>query len=126
MEENNKHEKFAKWVKEQVDKSGNLRTAARKAGLVHGTLIRAMNGEDLNLRTLEAIANWTGVPLSAVLDMYADTVPLDRTVETELVRLFGEYPELRGVLETAVENLDDEGLREVIRYIEFQAQKRRA
>ncbi len=124
MVETKKHEKFAKWIKEQVERTGNLRKAAQKAGVVHGTLIRAMDGEDLNLATLEAIAKWTNVPLSTVLDLYSGTVPMDRSVETELVRLFGQYPELRGVLETAIENLDAEGLREVLRYIEFQAQKR--
>ena len=125
MAEANKHEKFSKWIKEQIEKAGNLRKASRDAGLVHGTLIRAMAGEDLSLNTLEAIAKWTGVPLSNVLDIYAGTEAPGREVELELVFLFGKYPELRGVLEVAVENLDAEGLRDVMRYIEFQAQKRR-
>ena len=125
MAEANKHEKFSKWIKEQIEKSGNLRKASRDAGVVHGTFIRAMAGEDLSLNTLEAIAKWTGVPLSNVLDIYAGTEATGREVETELVFLFGKYPELRGVLEVAVEHLDDEGLRDVLRYIEFQAQKQR-
>ncbi len=121
----NKHEKFADWISEQIVKAGNLRKASRDAGVVHGTLIRATAGEDLSLNTLEAIAKWTGVPLSNVLDMYAGTEASGHEVETELVFLLSKYPELRGVLEVAVENLDAEGLRDVMRYIEFQAQKKR-
>jgi transcriptional regulator with XRE-family HTH domain len=116
----NTRQRFSRWVQDGVEKEGGLRQAAQKSGLVHSTLIRAIQGESMSLSTLEALAKWRNVRLVKVLEMYGEEIPEDRRAEWELGLLLDRRPELRDVLEAAVDVLDEEALESVLEYVRFQ------
>jgi hypothetical protein len=97
-----------------------LRQAAQKSGLVHSTLIRAIQGESMSLSTLEALARWRNVRLVKVLEMYGEEIPEDRRAEWELGLFLDRRPELRDGLEVAIDVLDEEALESVLDYVRFQ------
>ena len=114
---------FVGWLEDQVQRTGSLRTAAKKAGVSHATLSRALQGDPLTLTTLEGISKWTGVDLIRLLRLYGAQLPEDQHVEAALARLLDQRPQLRDVLEMAVETLSDEQLNQVVDFIKFQAQQ---
>jgi len=118
-------EEFVKWLEERVQTAGGLREAGRQANVSHATLLRALQGEALSLRTLEGISNWTGVSLVRLLHLYGSEVPEDERVEAALARVLDEYPQLREILAVSLDVLDDEAIAEVVEYIQFQAERRR-
>ena len=117
-------EEFVNWLEEQVQREGGVRTAAAKVGVSHGTLLRGLQGEPLSLTTLEGISRWTGVDLVRLLRLYGAQINEEQRVEAALARVLDQYPQLRKTLEVALDDLDDEALAEIIRYIEFRAQER--
>jgi hypothetical protein len=74
----------------------------------------------MSLSTLEALAKWRNVRLVKVLEMYGEEIPEDRRAEWELGLLLDRRPELREVLEAAVDVLDEEALENVLDYVRFQ------
>jgi hypothetical protein len=120
--DNQERRRFIEWLEQQVQRSGGVRAAADKAGLTHGTLIRAMQGEPVNLRTLIGISKMGEVDLYHVLELYGLEMGGGRQLEANLARVLSRRPELRDALEKAVELLDDEALEDVIRYIIFRTQ----
>lgn len=114
---------FVEWLEDQVQRTGSLRTAAKQAGVSHATLSRALQGDAVTLTTLEGISKWTGVDLIRLLRLYGAQLPEDQHVEAALARLLDQRPQLRDVLEMAVESLSDEQLNQVVDFIEFQAQR---
>jgi DNA-binding phage protein len=119
---NQERRRFIEWLEQQVQRSGGVRAAADKAGLTHGTLIRAMQGEPVSLRTLTGISKMSQVDLYHVLELYGLEMGSGRQLEASLTRVLSRRPELRGALEKAVESLDDEALEDIIRYIVFRTQ----
>jgi DNA-binding phage protein len=119
---NEERRSFIEWLEQQVQRSGGVRAAADKAGLTHGTLIRAMQGEPVNLRTLTGISKMSGVDLYHVLELYGVEMGGGRQIEANLARVLSRRPELRGALEKAIESLDDESLEDILRYIIFRTQ----
>jgi len=117
-------EEFVNWLEEQVQREGGVRAAAAKVGVSHGTLLRGLQGEPLSLTTLEGISQWTGVDLVRLLRLYGAQINEEQRVESALARVLDQYPQLRKTLEVALDDLDDEALAEIIRYIEFRAQER--
>jgi transcriptional regulator with XRE-family HTH domain len=115
---------FARWLEDQVARAGGPRAAARQSGVSHSTLIKAMKGESIRLDTLKAIAEWRKQPLARMLEMYGEDIG-ERRTEMELERIAEKYPELRDTLNVAVEVLDDEGIAEVLRFIQYQVQRKR-
>ena len=115
---------FVKWLEERIEKEGGLRASAQKAGISHATLIRAVQGESISLRTMEGISQWTGVSLVRLLRMYGSEVPDDERLEAAIARVLDEYPQLKETLLASLEVLDDEAVAEVIEFIEFQTQRR--
>jgi hypothetical protein len=120
--DNEERRRFIEWLEQQVQRSGGLRAAADKAGLTHGTLIRAMQGEAVNLRTLTGISKMSGVDMYHVLELYGVEMGGGRQLEATLARVLSRRPELRDALEKAVQSLDDESLEDVLRFIVFRTQ----
>ena len=116
-------EEFSRWVENEVHKAGGYRQAAEQSGVVHATLIRAVQGEPLALNTLEGISRWTRVSLSKLLRMYGADVEDDRGVEFAIARVLDQRPELREVLEEAVDVLNDDEMSNVLDYIRFQIEQ---
>jgi hypothetical protein len=119
---NQERHRFIEWLEQQVQRSGGVRAAADKAGLTHGTLIRAMQGEAVNLRTLTGISKMSEVDLYHVLELYGLEIGSGRQLEANLARVLSRRPELRDALEKALESLDDEALEDIVRYIIFRTQ----
>lgn len=118
-------QRFTQWLQDQVNRAGGLRAAAQKAGVSHSTLLRALEGGTLSLRTLEGIAKWTKVDLVHLLRLYGEDVSQDQRVEATLARVLNQHPELEEALRTAVDVLDDESLAQIVQFIQFQVQRRR-
>lgn len=113
-------EEFAQWVQWQINKAGGYRVAAKKSDVAHGTLIRATQGEPLNLATMEKISKWTSISLSRLLRLYGVEVEDDRKLESTVARILEQRPELKEALEKAVDVLDDDAMCSVLDYIRFQ------
>ena len=56
------------WLREELDKRGwSIREIARRAGLVHGTVVGILNGRHPGIETCRGIARALGVPTEEVL-----------------------------------------------------------
>jgi ABC-type histidine transport system ATPase subunit len=119
---NEERRPFIEWLEQQIQRAGGLRAAADKAGLTHSTLIRAMQGEAVNLRTLTGISKMSGVDLYHVLELYGVEMGGGRQLEATLARMLSRRPELRDALEKAIQSLDDESLEDILRFIIFRTQ----
>ena len=116
------HEEFAKWLKKRVEQEGGVRRAAAKSGVAHVTILRAMEGGSISLKTLEGISRWTGLDLVSVLRLYgAELSGEERQVSDTLARLLDQYPQLESTLAVSLENLDEDDLVEIVKFIEFRA-----
>jgi transcriptional regulator with XRE-family HTH domain len=116
---------FVQWLEEQIERTGSMRTAARRAGISHATLSRALQGDPVTLTTLEGISKWTQVDLIRLLRLYGAQLPEDQHIEAALARVLDQNPELRGVLEAAMEVLDEDELTQVIEFIQFQVERKK-
>ena len=64
------HEEFTKWLQKRVEQEGGVRRAAAKSGVAHVTMMRALEGGSISLKTLEGISRWTGLDLVSVVRLY--------------------------------------------------------
>jgi transcriptional regulator with XRE-family HTH domain len=80
-------------------KEGNglsVRAAARQIGVAHTTLGRFLQGQQIDLDTLEAISKWVGVDPSTALDADQEASPLEKKIavllqaDPRLERIFTE------------------------------------
>ncbi|MGD2158049.1 MAG: hypothetical protein PVG32_14330 [Anaerolineales bacterium] len=96
----------------------SVRAAAREIGISHTTLLRALDGENMDIPTIEKIAAWMGIRTSLLLDLEDD----------DLVRSVAAFirqdPEIAEVFQRAVNRLESgkmspSVLRELVRYASF-------
>lgn len=79
------------------EKGLSLRQVARVVGVSHMTIGRALDGKQVDLDTLEAIAKWLGIPLVTILEARNDQ--LEPTAQLQL--LMGMSPKLSQALQDA-------------------------
>lgn len=59
-----------KLLTERQRKDGlSNRAVSREIGVSHSTISRALNGDQLDMATLEKFADFLGIPVSSLLDM---------------------------------------------------------
>jgi transcriptional regulator with XRE-family HTH domain len=79
--------------------------SAREVGIIldvsHTTVLRALRGDAIDLQTLLKIAEWLNIRPSALLDSFQD-----EDVDARIEVLVNTFPELREVLEKAVEAIE--------------------
>jgi|WetSurSiteA1Bulk_404760.scaffolds.fasta_scaffold85772_1 transcriptional regulator with XRE-family HTH domain len=68
----------------------SLREAGIQIGVSHMTVSRALRGEILELKNIESIANWLGVPPSRLIDLQAQ----DDQLAHQLSILLSTYPRI--------------------------------
>jgi len=112
-------------VLEGVMKEKNL--SARDVGKIlnvsHTTVIRALQGEQIDLSTLIKISEWLKIRPSILLDTLGDGADID----AKILVLSEAYPELRVVLEKAAEAVeagqaDPAIIKDIVAYAEFRIQ----
>ena len=117
---------FKEWLEERVQRAGGWRQAAAQSGISHSTLMKAagkLGDGEIDLASLEKIAQWTNVPIGYVVSLYRGEVDGDRITEMELSRLKQEHPGLADALALAAE-LGEDDLKDVLEYIKFKASQR--
>jgi hypothetical protein len=115
---------FEKWLTDLVMRSGGWRKSAAQAGLSHTTLMKAAGKLEgsMDLATLKAISDWSGTPLSSVLDMYYGTITVDEKTAVELGRIREKHPELVEAITLAADLGEDE-LKDILEYIHFKVSR---
>lgn len=103
----------------------SIRGAAKKCGISHATLIRAIDGEQLDLSTISKICNWLDVLLSDVVD----TEGKNSTTARKIAMLVDRHPKLRDAFTEALERyengeIDADLIEELIAYITFRMGKK--
>ena len=101
--------------------------SARDVGTIldvsHTTILRALRGEDIDLKTLIKIAERLNIRPSALLDTIGEDVSMDTRIDA----LIQAYPELRQVLEKAVVAVesgqaDPRIIKDIAAYAEYRIQ----
>ena len=77
--------------------------AAEIVGVSHTTILRALRGDVVDLKTVIAIANWLDLRPSELLNSLGDKNTLGDQVST----LLAEYPELKEVIKEATKSIGD-------------------
>lgn len=102
-------------------KNLSVRSAAKKMGVAHTTLIRAMNGDHLDLPTIVKISKWLGIDPSDVVD----TSGAENSEGTEMVIGFLSLnPSLKNALIEATRKVqsgevDPHVIEDVLAYLAF-------
>lgn len=92
---------FQSWIARQIEASGgSLRKAADKAGVSHVTLKKAQDGGKLDLDTLQALADWRGVSLTYIVNLYLGR-PMgeDEQLQNQVAMLLQENEQMRGIFD---------------------------
>jgi transcriptional regulator with XRE-family HTH domain len=96
----------------------NIRQASREIGVGHTTVIRILNGAEIDLDTLKKIAAWLGVEASTLLDAGQNDLA------SKILVFIKRNPELARELNVALDWLADgkmktETLQDVLTYIAY-------
>ncbi len=71
---------------------------AEAVGVSHTTILRALRGDVVDLKTIILLANWLGVRPAELLNSLGDK----NTLGDQVATLLAVYPEIREVLQSAV------------------------
>lgn len=121
-----------KRVLEERMRSGGLsaRAVARETGLSHTTIIRILEGKNVDLDVITTICNWLGISVNNVL---ASDQNLDErsTLVADIAAVVEQEPGLAEVFKDAVEEIkngtmEPNDLRDIISYAKFKIQSKRA
>lgn len=118
---------LAQILKDEMDaRKLSSRKVAQEIGMSHVTVTRILNGENMDVPTMQTVCNWLGVNLSDVLEEKSGPAEMAR----QLVLLINREPKLAATFQVALEEinkgaLDPEDLRDVIEYAEFKLAQRR-
>jgi len=90
-------------VQDKMRKEGlSIREAGRQIGIAHTTVIRILNGETLDLKTLIDVCEWLGVSPSSILDSQI----LGRSyLSAKIAVVVERNPEFAKVFEEAMDRL---------------------
>jgi transcriptional regulator with XRE-family HTH domain len=91
--------------------------------LSHTTILKALQGDQVDLTTLIKMAEWLKIRPSSLLDTLGDGADID----DKILVLSEAYPELRVVLEKAAEAVeagqaDPAIIKDIVAYVEFRIQ----
>lgn len=105
------------------EKNLSARDVGKILGVSHTTVLRALQGEQIDLATLIKIAEWLKIRPSNLLDTLGDGADID----AKILVLSEAYPELRVVLEKAAEAVeagqaDPAIIKDIVAYAEFRIQ----
>jgi len=103
-----------------IEKELSLRDAGRLIGVSHTTLARVINGENIDLGTLEKISEWLGIPLSTALNSRSEASP----TALRLSAILDANPRLADTFETVLQQVDVsqipvEIMEEILSYLTF-------
>jgi len=108
------------------DEKLSLRNAGKAAGVAHTTIVRVLNGKEVDLSTVEKISRWVGIPVSKAIDLKN----AEGGIHGEITTLIGLHPEFGEVLsalakEIMVGGLSSQILIEVTGFMSYRLQKYR-
>ncbi len=118
---------LAQILKDEMDaRKLSSRKVAQEIGMSHVTVTRILNGENMDVPTMQTVCNWLGVNLSDVLEQKSGPAEMAR----QLVLLINREPKLAATFQVALEEinkgaLDPEDMRDIIEYAEFKLAQRR-
>ncbi len=93
-------------MKSELDRRGlNYREAAEQIGVTQTTVMRILQGENVNQETLAKISDWSGISITALLGM--EHTEGQEAVMNLIVALVEREPKLKGVFEEAYKSLLD-------------------
>lgn len=101
----------------------SARDVGKILGVSHTTVIRALQGEAIDLSTLIKMAEWLKIRPSVLLDTLGDEAKVDAKIEM----LTEAYPELRTVLEKAAQAVEEGKadptiIKDIVAYAEYRIQ----
>jgi transcriptional regulator with XRE-family HTH domain len=105
------------------EKDLSARDVGKLLGVSHTTVLRALQGEQIDLSTLIKMAEWLKIRPSVLLDNLGD----DAEVEAKVTLLTEAYPELRIVLEKAAHAVEEGQadptiIKDIVAYAEYRIQ----
>jgi len=111
-----------KLLAEKQRKDGlSNRATSREVGVSHSTISRALNGDQMDMATMDKFAEFLGIPVSSLLDMNMEgSVGLSAKIDA----LISQEPELAKVFEEAIdlildEKMDPKVFEDLIAYTSF-------
>lgn len=104
----------------------SVREASREIGIAHTTLNRFLGGDEMDLKTVEAMAKWMGMTLATALGVVRE----EGTLSDQVTALIESEPKLAKLFAEAAEDmkkgeLSADDFREVIEYAVYKFGKRR-
>jgi len=101
----------------------SARDVGKELDVSHTTILRVLQGEQIDLSTLIKLAEWLRMRPSVLLDNLGEEVDVD----TKIDMLTGAYPELKAVLEKAAEAVengeaDPAIIKDIVSYAEYRIQ----
>jgi len=75
---------------------------SKEIGVAHTTILRLLKGDQVDLSTIEKIANWLGVSMSTVLD-----VDQNDDLPKKIALLIEREPKLKKLFEDAVQSVEN-------------------
>ena len=95
-----------KLLTERQRKDGlSNRAVSREIGVSHSTISRALNGDQLDMATLEKFADFLGIPVSSLLDMEGGG---EHGLAAKIDAMVSQEPELAKVFEDAIDLILDD------------------
>lgn len=113
-----KHDPLIKFLNSKMKEEGlSLRRVSKLIGTSHTTIACFRKGEQVDMKTIQAISNWIGIPMSKGLDLRERKSTLPDQIEV----LLKNHPGLAKAFEEAVEKanagkVDPEVLADVAAY----------
>lgn len=97
----------------------SIRSAARRIGISHTTLVGFMGGQRIDMSTLEAICKWANVSVRDALGYDKDS-----DVNSAISAILSASPDLKQTFEDAAADLDagvitQDDLREIVQYAAY-------
>ncbi|MGD8753866.1 MAG: hypothetical protein PVG14_20720 [Anaerolineales bacterium] len=102
----------------------SVRAAAREVGVSHTTLLRALDGENMDMPTIEKIAEWMGIRPSLLIDLAVHASREDDDLVRSVAAFIRQDPEIAEVFQRAVNRVENGKMspsmvRKLVRYAAF-------
>jgi transcriptional regulator with XRE-family HTH domain len=117
---------LSQWLKQELESRNlnSLRKAGEEIGVAHTTIQRILNGNSVDIATIELLSNWSGVDKVTLTNAVGIHMDVDTSNTLTWEMILGRYPELAEALRLLIDryrngDLQPHTIASIVQYIRF-------